>query len=118
MHPFGSCLAYPHLQDRRTPGTAMPMVASIAHAVMLEVLHHVVPMQDMMWSVLPFLEQYGGTRQPRRMVATGVRLLLFVAGTCIAFVVSLANRQSASVVYAFSTQPGRSSLFGYDPIYV
>ena len=68
--------------------------------------NHLVPLQDMMWSVLPFLEQYGGTRQPRRMVATGVRLLLFVAGTCIAFLVSL----SASVLHARNFQTGTRSL--------
>ncbi|EIE27286.1 hypothetical protein COCSUDRAFT_45803 [Coccomyxa subellipsoidea C-169] len=45
----------------------------------------ILVIQDMLWSVLLFLENGGGTRQPRRMVATAVRLFLFAAGTCIAF---------------------------------
>ncbi|KAK9907650.1 hypothetical protein WJX75_007699 [Coccomyxa subellipsoidea] len=43
----------------------------------------ILVIQDMLWSVLPFLET--GTRLPRRVVATAVRLILFAAGTCIAF---------------------------------
>ncbi|CAL8462945.1 g2479 [Coccomyxa elongata] len=63
----------------------------------------ILVIQDMMWSVLPFLEQYGGTRQPRRMVATGVRLLLFVAGTCIAFVAYAILGNVMSLVGGFAS---------------
>lgn len=57
--------------------------------------------QDMLWSVLPFLENGGGTRQPRRMVATAVRLFLFAAGTCIAFAVSPAFPPAVQFLWAF-----------------
>ena len=44
-------------------------------------------LQDMLWSVLPGLERGGCHRQPRKSVATAVRLLLFAVGCCIAFAV-------------------------------
>lgn len=53
-------------------------------------------LQDMLWSVLPGLDM-GGHRQPRKAVATAVRLLLFGVGCCIAFAVSeLITRKSGA----------------------
>ena len=46
-------------------------------------------LQDMLWSVLPWLNRDGLHRQPRKAVATAVRLLLFGVGCCIAFAVRL-----------------------------
>ena len=43
--------------------------------------------QDMLWSVLPWMNKDGMHRHPRRSVATAVRLLLFGVGCCIAYVV-------------------------------
>lgn len=48
--------------------------------------------QDMLWSMLPFMDAAHGVRQPRRAVATAVRLLIFVLGVCIAFMVQLTGR--------------------------
>ncbi|CAL5228951.1 g12183 [Coccomyxa viridis] len=45
----------------------------------------ILVIQDMLWSVLPGLERGGCHRQPRKSVATAVRLLLFAVGCCIAF---------------------------------
>ena len=46
--------------------------------------------QDMLWSMLPFADHAHGVRQPRKAVATGVRLIIFGLGVCIAFMVGLA----------------------------
>ncbi|CAK0784981.1 hypothetical protein CVIRNUC_008186 [Coccomyxa viridis] len=45
----------------------------------------ILVIQDMLWSVLPWLNRDGLHRQPRKAVATAVRLLLFGVGCCIAF---------------------------------
>ena len=57
----------------------------------------------MLWSVLPFLENGGGTRLPRRAVATAVRLVLFAAGTCIAFAVSPASFNVTWLLFGYHT---------------
>ena len=58
----------------------------------------------MLWSVLPWLNRDGLHRQPRKAVATAVRLLLFGVGCCIAFAVRLQSHQkeiSVPIVKAF-----------------